>query len=80
MGATEAIEVRPLTRQQIEQKAAEALALHGMNSVPIDVVALANALGIQVHNAKFSDDGLSAMLAKRGDAITLLINESRSSE
>jgi Zn-dependent peptidase ImmA (M78 family) len=64
-----------LTRQEVEQRAADVLREHGLESIPIDPVVLANRLGVLVHNAKFSDDGIVGMIAKRGDKVTLLVNQ-----
>jgi Zn-dependent peptidase ImmA (M78 family) len=64
-----------LTRQQVEQKAAEVLRENGLESIPIDPVVLANRLGMAVHNAKFSDDNIVGMIAKRDDQVTMLINQ-----
>jgi Zn-dependent peptidase ImmA (M78 family) len=47
---------------------------HGLETIPVDPVVLANRLGISVHNAKFSDDNLVGMIAKRGGTVTMLIN------
>lgn len=63
-----------LAREEIEQRAADVLRRHGLESIPIDPVVLANRLGMAVHNAKFSDDSLVGMIAKRGDKTTLLVN------
>ena len=37
---------------------------------------LANRLGMKVNNAKFSDDNVVGMIAKRGENLTLLVNQS----
>lgn len=63
-----------LSRAEIERRAKEVLRQHGLESVPVDPVVLANKLGIAVHNAKFSDDNIVGMIAKRGDRTTLLVN------
>ena len=63
-----------LSQAEIEQRADETLRLHGLGSIPINPVTLANRLGIAVHNAKFADDKLVGMIAKRGDRVTLLVN------
>jgi Zn-dependent peptidase ImmA (M78 family) len=63
-----------LAREEIEQRAAAVLREHGLESIPIDPVVLANRLGMAVHNAKFSDDNIVGMIAKRGDQTTLLVN------
>jgi Zn-dependent peptidase ImmA (M78 family) len=60
----------------IEKRAADVLRQHGLYSIPVDPVVLANREGIKVHNAKFSDDSLSGMIAKRADAVTMLVNQS----
>lgn len=65
-----------LSREQIEERANSILLEHGLYSVPVDLVTLANRQGIKVHNAMFSEEGISGMLAKRGDNITMLINQS----
>ncbi len=66
----------PLTGSAIEKKAKNILLEHGLYSVPVNPVVLANKLGIKVYNAKFSDENLSAMVARRGDNITILLEES----
>ena len=42
-----------LTRREIEQRAADILREHGLESIPVDPVVLASRLGMAVHNAKF---------------------------
>jgi Zn-dependent peptidase ImmA (M78 family) len=64
-----------LTRQEIEDRAKAVLMEHGLLSIPVDPVVLANRLGIRVNNAKFSDDSMVGMIAKRGDNVTLLVNQ-----
>jgi Zn-dependent peptidase ImmA (M78 family) len=64
-----------LPREQIEQRAKEVLRGHGLSSIPVDPVVLANRLGMSVRNAKFSDDSLVGMIAKRGDHVQLLVNQ-----
>ncbi len=70
------VKVTRLSRTEVEEAAANILREHGLFSVPVDVVSLANRQGIKVHNAKFSDEGISGMLAKRGNSSTMLINQS----
>jgi Zn-dependent peptidase ImmA (M78 family) len=67
---------KPLSRAEVEQQAAEILRQHGLYSIPVNPVELANRNGIKVHNAKFSDEGLSGMVAKRGKDVTVLVNQS----
>ncbi len=64
-----------LTRQDIEKRARDICREHGLHAIPIDPVVLANRLGMKVHNAKFADDNIVGMIAKRGDSITLLVNQ-----
>lgn len=65
-------------RVAIEQEAMEALRRHNLVSVPVDVVSLANKEGIKVHNAKFNSEGLSGLIAKRGDISTILVDHDES--
>lgn len=67
-----------MSREEIEQRAADVLRSHGLNTIPVDLIELANQLGMAVHNANFFDDNLVGMIAKRGDNITLLVNASDS--
>lgn len=67
-----------LKRSEIEEWAKRTLQDHGLYSIPVDPVVLANRLGIKVHNAKFSDPSLSAMLARRGTSVTILLDEPES--
>jgi Zn-dependent peptidase ImmA (M78 family) len=64
------------TRREIEDQAAEILRTHGLFSIPVDPVTLANREGIKVNNAKFSDENLSGLVAKRGSNVTILVNQS----
>ncbi len=63
-------------RHQIERKAKEILSQHGLFSLPIDPVKLAHELGVTVNNAKFADDSLAAMIAKRGESTRILVEQS----
>lgn len=65
-----------MIRKEIEKRANEILQQHGLFSLPIDPVKLANKEGIKVHNASFSEDGVSGMVARRGPNITMLVNQS----
>jgi Zn-dependent peptidase ImmA (M78 family) len=65
-----------LSRATIEAKARDVLRHHDLTAVPIDPVVLANRLGIRINNAKFADETIVGMIAKRGDKITLLVNQS----
>lgn len=74
MPATEQ-EVPLLSRQEVEKRAADVLREHGLESIPVDPVVLANRLGIAPLNATFSEDNIVGVIAKRGDQITLLVNQ-----
>lgn len=65
-----------LSRLEIEARALEILRAHRVETLPIDPVTLASRQGIKVHNAKFSDQSLSGMVAKRGQDVTILVNQS----
>jgi Zn-dependent peptidase ImmA (M78 family) len=65
-----------LPREEIEKRAREVLRRHGLETLPIDPVVLANREGVKVYNAKFSDDNLVGMIAKRGGDVTMLVNQS----
>jgi Zn-dependent peptidase ImmA (M78 family) len=64
-----------MTKKEIETRAAEVLHQHGLYSIPIDPVVLANRVGIKVHNAKFWVEGISGVVTKRGTMIQLLVNQ-----
>jgi Zn-dependent peptidase ImmA (M78 family) len=66
------------SKAEIEQDANSIRKAHGLTSIPINPVTLANRLGIKVNNAKFSTESLSGLLAKRGNHVTILINQSDS--
>lgn len=63
-----------ISREEIERRAKDVLREQGLLSIPVDPVVLAKHLGMAVHNAKFSDDNLVGMIAKKGDNVTLLVN------
>jgi Zn-dependent peptidase ImmA (M78 family) len=65
-----------LLRAEVEQRARDVLKRHNLTTVPIDPVVLANREGIKVNNAKFSDDNLVGMIVKRGDEVSMLVNQS----
>lgn len=64
-----------LTKSSIEEIATNTLHQHGLHSIPVNPVALANRLGIKVNNAKFSEPSLVALLSKRGSDIWILLDE-----
>lgn len=61
-------------REEIEDFAHQTLKAHGLNSIPVDPVVLANRLGIRVNHATFSDENISGIVAKRGDSAQILVN------
>ena len=75
MASNATASVQLQSRAEIEQRATEVRRLHGLETIPVDPVILANRLGIAVHNAKFSDEGIVGMIAKRGENVTLLVNQ-----
>lgn len=64
-----------LTKSSIEEIATDTLHQHGLHSIPVDLIALANRLGIKVNNAKFSEPNLAALLSKRGSNVWILLDE-----
>lgn len=69
-----------MTKAEIERIAHQTLIEHGMLSIPVDPVVIANRLGIRVSNAVFSDASISGMIAQRGDKKSLLVNDGDSVE
>jgi Zn-dependent peptidase ImmA (M78 family) len=64
-----------LSRTQVEQRTREVLKRHNLTTIPINPLVLANREGIQVNNAKFTDDNLVGMIVKRGDDVAILVNQ-----
>lgn len=63
----------PIPREAIEQTAREILRKHGLLSIPVNPLDLATKLGMAVHNAKFFDENLVGMIAKKDGKMTLLV-------
>ena len=63
-------------RSSVELKAKEILSQHGLYSLPIDPVMLANKLGVTVSNAKFSEESSAALIAKRGHTTRIFVEQS----
>ena len=63
-----------MSREEVERPAVDVLRSHSLETVLVDPVMLANRLGISVPDAKFSDDNLVGMIAKRGGTVTMLVN------
>jgi len=67
------LKVPLLRRNQVEQVANDVLRQHGLTSVPINPVTIAQKEGFQINNAKFSDDSLLGMIARRPGNLLMLI-------
>ena len=67
-----------LTREQIEAKVEDVLRTYGLKSIPANLIALANHLGIFPKNAEFTEDNIVGMIDKSGDQVTLLVKEETS--
>lgn len=65
-----------LSRAEVEQRAADVLRQHGLYSLPVDPVLLSSRMGITVNNAKFADDSLAGLIAKRGELSRILVEQS----
>jgi Zn-dependent peptidase ImmA (M78 family) len=63
-------------RAEVERQAVDVLRQHGLYSLPIDPVLLANKLGIKVNNAKFADESIASLIAKRGTISRILVEQS----
>lgn len=65
-----------LDPSEIEQKAKGLLVDHNMYSVPVNPVSVAQAIGVPVYDAEFTDDHVSGMLRKEGDTYEIFVNKS----
>ncbi len=74
MPSTTQENVHFMKREEVERRARDVLRSHGLETIPVDPIALANREGIKVNNAKFSDDNLVGMIVKQGDDVTMLVN------
>ena len=63
------------SRGDIEQRARDVLRKHGLETIPVNPVELALREGFRVNNAKFAEDNLSGMIAKRGDNLMILVRD-----
>ena len=63
-------------RSEIEQRAKEILSQHGLYSLPIDPVLLANRIGVKINNAKFADDAWAALIARRNHTTRIFVEQS----
>ena len=48
----------------IEQKAKELLKEHGLYTVPVDPIKLAESLNVEVYETNFKDENLSGVISK----------------
>ena len=64
------------SRATVELQAKEILFQHGLYSLPVDPVRLANRLGVSVNNAKFADNSRAALIAKRGGTTRIYVEQS----
>ena len=63
------------SRETVELQAKEILLHHGLYSLPVDPVRLANRLGISVNNAKFADSSQAALIAKLGESTRIFVEQ-----
>lgn len=63
-------------KREIERESEKVLQRYGLYSLPTDPLLLAHKLGIDVNNAKFNDDSLSALIARRGSTTRIFIAQS----
>ena len=65
-----------IKKMEVEQRAKEILKQHGLYTLPVDPVLLANRLGVTVNNAKFADDSWAALIARRGQNTRVFVEQS----
>lgn len=63
-----------MTRAEIEARAEALLRDHGLLDMAVDPVRLASALGVKVFNAKFGEEGVHGLLARRNGEATVYVN------
>ena len=63
-----------MTRAEIEARAQALLRDHGLLSMAVDPVRLASALGVKVFNAKFGEEDVHGLLARRDGQTTIYVN------
>lgn len=73
-----AIEPPVLTADNIERTVRELLAGHDLFHVPVNPVAVAQALGLSVFDADFGGEAVSGMLRKTRDRHEILVNSCHS--
>ncbi len=63
-----------MKRGDIEDRASQILRDHNLLNVPVDPLNVANALGIKVMNAVFSEETKSGAVVKRGGQYSIFVN------
>ena len=63
-----------MTRDEIEARAEALLRDHGLLGMAVDPVRLASALGVKVFNAKFGENDVHGLLARRNGESTIYVN------
>lgn len=63
-----------MTRAEIEARAEALLRDHGLLGMAVDPVRLASALGVKVFNAKFGEEDVHGLLARRNGEATIYVN------
>lgn len=56
----------------IEQKAKELLKEHGLYTVPVDPIKLAESLNVEVYETNFKDENLSGVISKDENKVVIL--------
>jgi len=64
------------SREEIELFANTILKRYNMHEIPVEPIALANEMGINVENVAFSDNSVSGLIDKKEKTVTLYINNS----
>lgn len=67
-----------MKRSDIEDRASQILRDHGLLQVPVDPLRVANALGIKVMNAVFSEEDKSGAIVKRGNNFSIYLSSTES--
>jgi len=62
-----------LTRDEIEARALEVRRKHGLEAIPLDLIALADREGIQVNNAKFTEEGIAGLIYRSEGEVRMLV-------
>jgi len=73
-GSERVVEKKP-SKESIARQAREVLKRHNLYQVPVDPVAVANALGVKVHNAMFTDPNISGVIASSGGTSVVYVKK-----